>query len=272
MNLLLCVLAVATLSILSYVVISAAVGFRGFYEPVPLTDARPRIVVSLSTLPSRIDNIDAVIRSINDNTMRPDAIYVNVPTYSKREQRDYHIPPKLHAIDNVIVNRIDTDYGPVTKLYPTLENEIDPETIIICIDDDHQYDSDLINNLVERSNTYPDSAICLSGWNYVNLGAFALPLRFHVNNVVQKVKVLQCYNGVLYRRKFFDDSFDGYIRLKECFTVDDILISKYLNDNDVDILSIPYNFKHKSLTYEQDVSPLCLFNLKNNSWIKCINA
>ena len=91
--------------------------------------------------------------------------------------------------NNVIINTCE-DYGPITKLYPTLLKETDPDTIIICIDDDKEYDKYLIENLLKGSTKYPEKCICVSGWNYLNLGFIALPfldidiynISFNLNN------------------------------------------------------------------------------------------
>ena len=43
---------------------------------------RPKkIVVSLTTLPSRMDHLEKTVRSILNNTVQPDMIYINIPPY-----------------------------------------------------------------------------------------------------------------------------------------------------------------------------------------------
>lgn len=235
---------------------------------------KPRIVVSLSTLPSRIDGVVPTLKSILDNTMPPDAIYLNIPDYSKRESRPYEIPDSILELSPIVkINKTQEDYGPVTKLYPTLEVETDPETLIICIDDDIAYDPKLIENLVYASDRYTDDTICISGWNYIKvLNLFTLPLYFPFF-FSRNVKVLQCYMGVLYKRKFFNnvELFKKYMSLKPCFTTDDIMISKFLDKTGVKITMIPVKLNNKKLE-SQNGSMLSDFNTNNNQWIKCINC
>ena len=51
------------------------------------TYVRPnRVVVSMTTLPSRMNQVQKTIESILSNTVQPDAIYINIPRFSKREQ------------------------------------------------------------------------------------------------------------------------------------------------------------------------------------------
>jgi hypothetical protein len=47
----------------------------------------------------------------------------------------------------VTVIRSARDYGPVTKLVPALHRELDPDTLIITVDDDKVYHKDLVRHL-----------------------------------------------------------------------------------------------------------------------------
>ena len=210
-----------------------------------------------------------VINSILLNTITPDAIYINIPEFCKKENKEYTIEDSIKNSEKVIINKCE-DYGPITKLYPTLLKETDPETVIICIDDDKEYDPKLIEHLLFASQKYPQNCICISGWNYIDINFFALPLVFSsINGVVKQVDVLQCYNGVLYKRNFFQDDFIDYVNLKKCKSTDDIMISKYLDNKNIEILSIPFDFKNKNINMNF-FSSLGITNLMNNNWIKCV--
>lgn len=253
-----------------YILICIFYRYKENFNKKGIVSSPNKIIVSLTTIPSRVDNLPLVVDSILNNTIVPDIIYINIPRVSNKENKEYEIPEELKLNNQVKINITDKDFGPLTKLYPTLLEELDPESIIICVDDDKEYDSNLIEHLLLASEKYPNSCICISGWNYINLGIMALPITIPINNMVKNVDILQCYNGVLYKRKFFKDDFDDYINIKECKTTDDISISKYLNDTGTEILSIPYNFKHKDIENSNSIS-LGNINLKNNNWIKCIN-
>ena len=265
-----------------YIIIALLYGHKEYFNSrhhalnKPPSIKQPRVVVSFSTLPSRVGNIPKVVNSILQNTIVPDIIYINIPKFSKRENKEYIIDKNIKNMkdiknnEKIKFNFIDTDYGPVTKLYPTLLAENDPETIIICVDDDKEYDPWTIEHLLNASEFFKDSCICVSGWNYINLKFIALPITINVPNYVKKVDILQCYNGVLYKRKFFQDDFQKYLNLKCCFTTDDIMISKYLNSKEIEILSVPFYHRHKSIG--SNSSALGIFNLLNNSWIKCIDS
>jgi hypothetical protein len=253
-----------------YILICIFYRSKQYFDKRGIVSSPNKIIVSLTTIPSRVNNLPLVVDSILNNTIVPDIIYINIPRISSKENKEYEIPEQLKLNNQVKINITEKDFGPLTKLYPTLLEELDPESVIICVDDDKEYDNHLIEHLLLASEKYPHSCICISGWNYINLGILALPITIPINNMVKNVDILQCYNGVLYKRKFFKDDFDEYINIEECKTTDDISISKYLNNNEIEILSIPYNFKHKDIDNSNSIS-LGNINLKNNNWIKCIN-
>lgn len=254
---------------LFYIIFS---GNKGFYKSSKSSSKPKRLVVSLSTLPSRVNNIKPVLKSILKNTLKPDLIYLNIPKFSMREKVEYKINPKNVEFDpKIIVNRIDTDYGPITKLYPVLEKETDPDTVIICIDDDIIYDKNLIQTLYDQSVQNPESCICSRGWSYINLGKTFIPVFFPLY-FVKKVKILQCFAGVLYKRSFFENiqKFKKFMNVKECFTTDDIIISKFLESEAIGILSIPIKYSKMYMDI-QNVNTLSAFNDNNNTRLKCIN-
>ena len=43
-----------------------------------------KIIVSFSTIPTRINDIEPVLKSLNNQTLKPDKIYLNIPKKYKR--------------------------------------------------------------------------------------------------------------------------------------------------------------------------------------------
>lgn len=97
---------------------------------------KSRVVVSLTTMPRDVDHLDEVLYSISNQTVQPDVIYVNLPVRNRRNGQPYIVPDWLETFPKVQVLRPETDYGPLTKLFPALEAENDPDTIIVTFDDD----------------------------------------------------------------------------------------------------------------------------------------
>jgi hypothetical protein len=219
---------------------------------------RPRIVVTMTTLPGREDLITRACASIMNQTLKPDAIYLALPKISRRLKCPYPPMPALIG-DNCIIVEPETDYGPITKLYGALVSESDPETIIISCDDDIIYPPPMFEILVEKSMLQPEACICGSGLlvkhgmtfnsTYTNMD------KFHQLNGMagflppatgRKVDIICGAAGALYKRKFFG-SMDQCIR--ELFEIsisdmdilcnDDILISGYLQTHNVERIVFP---------------------------------
>ena len=132
------------------------------------TPERPqRLVVSLSTLPGRISYLKDQLRFLYQQTRRSDAIYVVVPYASLRGKGTYEIPSDLYEeadAGRIVLLRTQIDWGPATKLVPTLSVETDPRTIIITVDDDLDYPSTLIEHLYQAALQRPDAAVGMKGY------------------------------------------------------------------------------------------------------------
>lgn len=206
-----------------------------------------RIVVSLTTLPDRYDNLHKTLKILNNQTIKADAIYLTLPYVAKRLNKVYPpLPKKIKHLCTVV--RCKEDYGPICKIYGALVSEHKPDTIIITVDDDCLYQSNLIEELVKKSKLRPNAAITSTG---VLLGAgvalFAINstidmckpyenlLGFNIPNDGRAVDIVQGVTGVLYKRGFFptkDKLYDQLLHYTEdidLFKSDDIVLSGYLS-------------------------------------------
>ena len=107
-------------------------------------------ILSLTTIPSKIDNLHITMDSFICQTRMPNKIILNIPRKYSFRKNNTEIPiDKLtHFMEkyqqyNCVINMIDTDYGPGTKLLGLFENEIidmnNINTYIILVDDDIIY-------------------------------------------------------------------------------------------------------------------------------------
>lgn len=200
-----------------------------------------RVVVSFSTIPSRISHLHHIFNVIKNQTYPIDKIYINLPYYSTREQCCYPTIPSDIDLTNVQIIKCN-DYGPITKLYPVLDYENDPNTIIITFDDDVDYLSTTVSTLVKWCQQYPNAAISGSGYivgNWYNFFG-------HISNPKQitSVGVIEGFAGCAYRRKFFDKNIIDYSGAPvESYYHDDLWISGYLSLRSIDRLVYPDSFK-----------------------------
>lgn len=185
-----------------------------------------RVIVCFTTIPARVKFLSKILNCIHEQDYKIDKTYLLLPWKSKRENKKYPPLPIDINLTNVDVIRCE-DYGPITKLYPILKYETDPETCIITFDDDVSYLPNRVSTLVKYALKYPNSAISGSGfivgnwWNF--FGSIVYPKK------ITSVSVIEGYSGCLYRRKFFDEALIDYTNApKEAFYHDDVWISGYL--------------------------------------------
>lgn len=122
------------------------------------------IIVTLTTIPSRLPHLNKVISAIQNQSMKPDSIQLYLPReYSKRSLGKID-PSKLP--EGVEIVWVDSDLGPATKILPATAKYINqPDTKLIYCDDDKIYDPKWIERLVKKSEAHPKACIVENGWN-----------------------------------------------------------------------------------------------------------
>ena len=185
-----------------------------------------RTVVTLTTSPHRMHHLRDLMNALLNQTSRPDAVYLNLPK-RYRDEAPYVIPDWLSNTSEVSIQWRDNDLGPIMKLLPALEVETEPETLIITVDDDVRYPSELVSVFQEAAKTQPEAAFGSRGFNFTNQGQHLQPVR---GNLVS-CDVLQGYGACAYRRKHFN--LEGLRRdltsQPEMFRFsDDVLISNHI--------------------------------------------
>lgn len=184
-----------------------------------------KVVVSLSTVPSRVPYLQQIIDCLFGQTQQVDRIYINLPYWSKREKRDYPLP-SLRKDERIKVVRCQ-DHGPITKLYPVLQEEKDPETLIITVDDDIEYVPERIKTLVDWAKKFPGAAI--GGTGFIVGPWWAFYGTVHRPKVPTPVSVIEGFSGCAYRRGFFSNDLIDYTGAPpEAFYNDDVWISGWL--------------------------------------------
>lgn len=191
------------------------------------------VVISLTTIPSRINELKTSLECLSKQNIQPRQIYLNIPYKFKRKNEEYVIPQWLHNYPNLTILRTE-DYGPATKLLGTLKKgDINDNTIIITVDDDTCYPENLILRLTVRAKQNPNLAIGVSG----------VELDFSVNNAdgVARVRednkyvsILEGFAGIAYRRNFFDEHIFEILDMpKCCYNSDDLYLSFNLAKNNI---------------------------------------
>lgn len=201
------------------------------------------IIISLTTIPNRLvtkhhkGGLEFVIDKLLHMTYENYQIHLNVPFINKKTNEPYIIPDWLSKINDEKLKIFRTDdYGSLTKLLPTLLrlNEND-ETIIITVDDDLEYIDGFIEYHIKKREEYPNAAIGFAGLSSLNNTChFCTTVKTDV-----KVKILEGYKTVSYKRNFFKDDF--FTEFVGKSWNDDILISAYLGKHNIEKWVVSYD-------------------------------
>lgn len=119
-----------------------------------------RLVVTLSTTPSRARHLLPTLRSLIDQTLAANRIVLALPRTSRRDGAPYPDPAELQLPDGVEILACE-DQGPATKLLPALAAE--PAARLIVVDDDVVYPRDFLATLLSAHRAWPDAAIGYRG-------------------------------------------------------------------------------------------------------------
>jgi hypothetical protein len=209
-----------------------------FWEKNP---DRSEIVVCLTTIPSRIGEIEGTLKSLLYQRKAPKRIRIHLPKRSRREGAEYIVPERLTRLGAIEIVACE-DYGPATKLIPALR-DLPPDTNLLIVDDDKLYPDTMVAHFERAATEYPDVALASSGWivpadltdrpvtvwrNFLGKP----PSRLKATRVSKPtdVDIIQGHSGYLVRPRFFDAErlIAGYDDAPEAaFFVDDVWISAY---------------------------------------------
>ena len=211
-----------------------------------------KFVVSFTTSPTRIGKCGPMIHSILDQTRKPDLFLLNIPEVFSRTGETYQVPKYIRK--SLTVNRIETDYGPATKILPTVaylkdsanatahKLDLDPtKTRIIYLDDDIAYPLKMIETYEKMIAPTDDNVWTATGFDFVNLKLNGK--RAHKDTAT----IAEGYGSVCVSLKTFGDDFMEYMTRytavdnQICRLSDDVILSNYYHKQRVGItiLNVP---------------------------------
>jgi len=237
--------------------------FLSFFNYIKSTQTQKHknnIIVSLTTIPSRVPHIINTINSILMQTVLPSKIVIGIPLVSQREPHlkyIFHENILQHKLIDII--QYEEDKGPIMKLLTGLDYA-DKNTNIITIDDDTIYEEHLIETLITNIDNL-HNVYCTIGRDSNNKKSFGS----EVKEEKKQLRTLEGYGGVLYKKSVINAEPLLYMleTVSEiCKYNDDLLISAYLQKEGINIQLIPYDVKEpiNSSFFTKQTNPLWLIN------------
>lgn len=129
------------------------------------TDSDSNIIVSLTSYPARIETIHLTIRTILNQTKKPNRIILWLAE-DQFPGREKDLPRKLLCLKQYGLEILFCDnlFPHKKYYYSMLEN---PGMDVITIDDDVFYPENMIDELVTLSEQHPDTICCTMGHQFV---------------------------------------------------------------------------------------------------------
>jgi hypothetical protein len=212
------------------------------------------IIISVTSIPNRFNNeLIQVLKHIRHITDL--MIVVSIPiSYRKAWTYTEEDLQELRKLDSVIINIVDEDWGPATKLLGGIEyikkHNLDIDGII-TIDDDILFSQPdkIINGLIETAKTRPDEIITSGG-----LKAWNPP--YESGNGLDGVQNQYChavagFMGVFYPKSFFTSPvlFSLFDEVgPDFYSEDDAYFGACAQRQNTKIWSTPHNSSFKSIS------------------------
>ena len=203
------------------------------------------LCASFTCLPSRKNNLPIVLSSIEEQSLVPDVVIIQYPNKSIRLNTDYE------PIDDLVTSRTykftlkinyTNDYGPMTKLYPLLQMNLNDDDVIIIIDDDVKYNKYLFQCLYDNfKNANQQKCICMSGLLYPSY----LNFPYYCTRPGNDTQLMEASFGYILKKEFIRSDLSKWVPLFKCynevkennwensFLSDDFVFSKYLDSKNI---------------------------------------
>ena len=210
----------------------------GYTLPKTKLNKPYQIITSCTTSPLRINKMNDTIYSLENQTVSPTYMLLNLPLKFARTNQEYIIPDYIKDNSNIVINRLEMDYGPATKLVGSILNIPKYEdTWIVVHDDDNLYLQKTVETYTEYIDKFNDKrkAFTVSGFSF----SPDFSQTIHNRDDLSILQLCEGFMSYCVHRSIFEDDFIPYIQTliknKDCNLSDDLIISNYIAKKGVKI-------------------------------------
>jgi len=207
---------------------------RELFENLNTADHNYRVIVSLTTSPSRINTIEKTLNTILNQSYPPDLIRINIPKTFKRTGETYTIPSFIKDNSKIKIYEYDEDYGPIMKFLPAcIDYKDDDNTIIIYTDDDVGMMDNIIETYVKFILLQPENVYTIGGFLYKN---YKWSRKIPQDKILSEIDIPEGYMSVAFKSSIFNkknkmpliDYYNIIKNNKDCFQSDDLTIGNFI--------------------------------------------
>ncbi len=244
-----------------------------FFNNAATIEKKHPIIISFTTIDSRIDYIKPMIDSLLSQTLPADKInlYVSPEKGVLNKGIEQNQIPKFikEFVDQKKINLIFTkDLGPHTKLIPCLKEYWDQDCIIITVDDDRIYPNNLVEIFYEnylRENciiAYRSKKMVFENSNLLSIKKY---LKWPRAKGKDLFNFALGVDGVLYKPEFFTEDIFDMQGIMYSSREDDVWFNLIRLIKKIPVFAIKENLEIKSLELKNDIN-LWSYNKKNNNY------
>tara|TARA_B100001559_G_C16490550_1_gene618227 strand:+ start:22 stop:807 length:786 start_codon:yes stop_codon:yes gene_type:complete len=212
-----------------------------------------KVIITLTTVPERLDSNPTGLKKCINSLLSQDyddfEIHFNIPEIYKLTGEKYIIPEWLEENTKLKIFRT-TDFGPITKILPTIFRVSDPKTIIIVVDDDLEYHSGMVSEHL-RLQKSQDGVFGYDGRARYDGSIFPDEdiRNYFVVSVFEdtRVKIIQHYKSVSYKRHYFTENLLEFLYKTQS---DDITLSTYMNFKNIPLIVANYPDEEQLYDYK----------------------
>lgn len=208
----------------------------------------PRVIISLTTYPGRIEAVRKVLINLHWQTVLPDeiAVWLDADEFEQAGVPQKDVEAQLKVSRRVRVYWITGGLKSFNKYYWILQRK--PKSIVITVDDDLLYRWEMVEDLLATHRTYPHAFISQrSHFPRLDESGEFLPYKqweFCQQRIIEKPTLAVFTNdgaGALYPPRAFDkDFFDRDAFMKLCPRNDDIWLNVYLLRKRIEKVVLPF--------------------------------
>jgi hypothetical protein len=219
-------------------------GLMRHYRKLPLTNLKTatssHVIVSLTSIPTRINTVHLVIKSMLNQSYKPSKVvlWLGIEHFPNKEK---NLPSVLLELKDIGLEiEFCEDLKPHTKYYYAFKKY--PQKLVVTVDDDMFYSRDMLQKLLDFHERYPKAVIANRvreiSYSNGNIDHYRKwKINSYVNSEPSEKLLATGVGGVLYQPSLFLEDLFEKDKIRElALNVDDIWLKANQLRNNISVV------------------------------------